>query len=108
MKQSNLFKNIPAELAEEQTELLSSMSGVRIERIISRGQSSPDEGWYDQPDPEWVVLLSGGAVLRFEEDDRCLELTPGDWIEIPARCRHRVESTSEDEDSIWLAVHGVG
>lgn len=48
--------------------------GLRIERIISTGQSSAPDFWYDQPEAEWVVLLSGAARLRFadEIDERIL------------------------------------
>lgn len=81
------------------------MPGVRIERIVSTGQSSPPGFWYDQPDDEFVVVLAGIGVLRFEDGDRPLTLGPGDWIEIPAHVRHRVESTQADPPTVWLAVH---
>ena len=35
-----------------------------------------------------------------------LGLRAGDWVSLPARCRHRVESVSDD--ALWLAVHGRG
>lgn len=79
--------------------------GVRIERIVSTGQASLPGFWYDQPEDEFVVLLTGAAVLRFEDGDRRLDLRPGDWIEIPAHVRHRVDSTQADPPTVWLAVH---
>jgi cupin 2 domain-containing protein len=78
---------------------------VRIERIVSSGRSSPPGFWYDQPDDEFVVLLSGSGVLRFEDGNQIVPLLPGDWIEIPAHVRHRVESTESDPPTVWLAVH---
>jgi cupin 2 domain-containing protein len=30
---------------------------------------------------------------------------PGDWLEIPARCRHRVAWTDPNQETVWLAVH---
>ena len=30
--------------------------GVKIERIVSTGQSTPEGEWYDQPRDEWVAL----------------------------------------------------
>ena len=108
MNQGNLFANQPGDLTEEQVESLAETAGFRVERIVSRGHASPPDFWYDQEAVEWVVLLSGKAVLRFEEGDRVVTMNPGDWIEIPARCRHRVENTSTDEGSVWLAVHGIG
>jgi len=80
-------------------------SGVRIERIISTGQASPPGFWYDQPDDEFVVLLTGAARLRFEAGDFNLDLAPGDWVEIPAHARHRVEWTQADPPTVWLAIH---
>ena len=77
---------------------------MRIERIVSTGQASPAGFWYDQPDDEFVVLLSGAAALRFEGGD-VVDLKPGDWIEIAAHVRHRVESTQADPPTVWLAMH---
>lgn len=89
----------------EFVEVLAQGRGVRIDRIVSTGQASPPGFWYDQPDDEFVVLLAGAAVLRFAEGDRCLALAPGDWVEIPAHVRHRVESTQAEPPTVWLAVH---
>jgi len=78
---------------------------VRIVRIVSTGQASPPGFWYDQSDDEFVVLLSGAARLRFENGDLSLDLKPGDWVEIPAHTRHRVEWTQAEPPTVWLAVH---
>ena len=78
---------------------------MRIERIVSTGQASPPGFWYDQPDDEFVVLLTGAASLCFEEGGVTLDMKPGDWVEIPAHVRHRVESTQADPPTVWLAVH---
>lgn len=77
---------------------------MRIERIVSTGQASPPGFWYDQADDELVVLLSGAAQLRFEEGV-ALDMKPGDWVEIPAHVRHRVEATQAEPPTVWLAVH---
>lgn len=106
MKRGNLFGNVPGDLPEELSETLAEGDGpFRIERIVSRGHSSPPGFWYDQDSAEWVVLLQGFATLRFEKDPELIDLKPGDWFEIPAHCRHRVESTPAAEDTVWLAVH---
>jgi cupin 2 domain-containing protein len=76
--------------------------GVRVERIVSHGHASPPGFWYDQKEREWVMLLSGCARLRFEDDT--VELNPGDWVNIPAHARHRVEWTKPGVDSVWLAI----
>lgn len=106
MKVSNLFDAVPADLPGEVVEVVAEGQGkLRIERIVSRGHASPPDFWYHSSETEWVVLLSGSAMLQFADMDEPVLLAPGDWMEIPARCRHRVAATSEEEDSVWLAVH---
>lgn len=78
---------------------------VRVERIVSTGQSTPAGTWYDQDQDEWVALLAGTATLSFE-DGRTIDLGPGDALMIPAHVRHRVERTSRDPACVWIAVHG--
>jgi cupin 2 domain-containing protein len=105
MRHGNLFAIEAGGADAELVECLTQRNQVRIERIVSTGQASPAGFWYDQPGDEFVVLLSGSAVLRFQEGDRRLDLKPGDWIEIPAHVRHRVEATQADPPTVWLAAH---
>jgi cupin 2 domain-containing protein len=100
----NLFKELPTELAEELVTVLAENAFVRVERIVSTGQSSPDGYWYDQTEHEWVVLLRGAATLEFEDDASRVDLKPGDHVNIAARRKHRVESTSAEAPTVWLAV----
>ena len=99
----NLFENIPKNAPEELTEKLLSAEDVRIERIISFGQRSPDGFWYDQKENEWVLLLEGSATLGFEEGGS-VGLTAGDYLNIPAGKRHRIEKTDKTNRTVWLAV----
>jgi cupin 2 domain-containing protein len=99
-----LLGRLEAPADRERFEPLLDRAGVRIERIVSTGQTTPRGEWYDQPGDEWVALLSGFASLRFEGGE-VLELVSGDWLLIPARARHRVEATSADPPCVWLAVH---
>ena len=101
---TNLFADIPDDLPEELILTLLSTPGVRIERIISLGHSSPEGFWYDQEATEWVLLLKGAARLRFEGEEP-IELGPGAFVNIPAHRRHRVEWTDPSEPTIWLAIH---
>lgn len=101
---NNLFRNIPPAAPKEFFETLASGRGLRVERIVSRGHSAPESGWFDQQQDEFVVLLSGAAGLEFDDGSR-VELGPGDWLNIPARRRHRVTWTAENEKTVWLAVH---
>ena len=104
---NNLFGNIPDSLPEELFETLASSGSVLVERIVSRGHASPASGWYDQAREEFVVLLAGGARIEFA-DGACAELKPGDWLNIPARRKHRVAWTKADTETVWLAVHYPG
>ena len=104
IKKSNVFDTIPSDLRSEWVERLAWKKGVRIERIISRGHSSPEGFWYDQAEAEWVLLVRGAARICFEEGNTVVEMRAGDHLEIPSRSRHRVDWTTPDEDTIWLAV----
>ena len=101
---TNILAEIPASLPQELFQTLLSADGVRIERIVSHGHSSPTDFWYDQDHREWVLLLAGAARLQFEEEG-AVELAPGAFVNIPAHKRHRVDWTAPDEPTIWLAVH---
>ena len=100
----NLFENIPAELPGELFQTLAQSDALRIERIVSRGHTTPAGQWYDQPQNEFVILLQGAARLAFE-DGREIAMGPGDWLAIPAHVKHRVAWTDPEQHSVWLAVH---
>lgn len=104
----NLFRAHPAALPEELAETLARSAQVRIERIVSRGHASPAGFWYDQAEHEFVVLLSGRARLAFTDGTPTLDLVPGDWLDIPAHTKHRVEWTDPEQDTVWLAVFYPG
>ncbi|UBM23469.1 cupin [Pseudomonas sp. p1(2021b)] len=102
----NLFCDLPplaAHSAERFDDLLR-RPGLRIERIVSTGQASPPGFWYDQPEGEWVLLLSGSAGLRLADEAQVRTLHPGDHLDIPPHCRHRVEWTEAGAATVWLAV----
>ncbi len=98
----NLLANLPAFTQGESCETLLERTGVRIERIVSRQAASPEGFWYDQEGDEWVLVVKGEARLHLYPEER-VHLKAGDHVLLPARCRHRVEWTSEE--TIWLAVH---
>jgi len=100
----NLFDDFPEEFDDESMEELVGADNVRIERIVSQGHSSPEGFWYDQEEDEWVTLLTGAAGLVFEDEEEEVVLRPGDHVKIPAHKKHRVAWTSQDEETVWLAV----
>jgi cupin 2 domain-containing protein len=105
MTPGDLFADIPADLPDERFDELLSRPGLRIERIVSRGQHTPEGEWYDQDRHEWVLLVQGEAVLAFEGEAGPLRLLPGMHVDIPAHVRHRVAWTPADRDTVWVAVH---
>ena len=102
---TNLFDAISEQADEEIFETLVQSDSVHIERIVSTGQSSPADFWYDQPTAEWVVVLKGSAQLQFKDDNEPLVMSEGDFVNIPAHKKHRVASTSREVPTVWLAVH---
>ncbi len=101
---NNLLK-LPDPLpSQEQFELLLQTSTVTLERIISTGQVTPPDQWYDQARAEWVVLLQGSAQITYDTGE-VIDLAKGDYLLIAARQKHRVTFTSQDPPCIWLALH---
>lgn len=105
MRSGNLLADLGASAPAELIETLAEVRGARIERIVSTGQASPPGFWYDQAWTEWVLLASGSAGLLIEGEASPRVLKPGDYLELPAHVRHRVEWTDAKEPTIWLAVH---
>jgi len=102
---ANIFANLSAVTSGEVFENLAEAGNVRIERIVSNGGATPEGEWYDQEWDEWVLLLAGSAGMLMEGEGEARSLKPGDYLMIPARCRHRVAWTAPEERTVWLAVH---
>lgn len=99
---TNLFTGLPSDVVHETLTTLLEGAAIHIQRIVSHGHASPDGFWYDQDQSEWVIVLKGAARLQFE--DETIEMRAGDFVNIPARRKHRVEWTMPDEPTVWLAV----
>jgi cupin 2 domain-containing protein len=104
VKSGNLLSAIAAS-PDEVLEVLASTRDVKIERIVSTGQASPPGFWYDQEWLEWIFLIAGSAGLMIEGETEARLLKAGDYIEVPAHVRHRVEWTDVQQPTVWLAVH---
>jgi cupin 2 domain-containing protein len=100
----NIFASLPAEQQKELFNVLLQNKNIRIERIVSKGHTSPASGWYDQEDNEWVLVLEGAGRILFE-DGREVTMRQGDYLHIPAHEKHKVAWTDPDRVTIWLAVH---
>jgi cupin 2 domain-containing protein len=106
VKTGNLLRDLTAAtLAEETFTTVLDQPGLRVERIVSTGQVTLEGQWYDQDAHEWVMVVEGAARLRIEGESEERELGEGDWILLPAHCRHRVTWTRASPPTIWLAVH---
>src|SRR6476620_7144587 len=106
IKTGNLRSDLPARpLPDEVVDLLVDRPGLRIERIVSTGQATPEGQWYDQDGDELVLVVDGAARLRIEGEASDRALSEGDWILLPAYCRHRVTWTRAEPPTVWLAIH---
>jgi len=101
----NILTDLPPSLSSEVVDTLAESDSVRIERIVSTGQATPEGEWYDQELDEWVLVLAGSAGLLFEGAQEPKRLAAGDYSLIPAGCRHRVAWTDPAVKTVWLAVH---
>lgn len=103
MNTKNFYSNIPDKIPEEIIETIYKSNTLRIERIISKGHSSPENFWYNQNENEWVLVLEGRAIIKYD-DNSTITLQKGDYIFIPAHKKHRVEWTDKNQLTIWLAI----
>src|SRR4029079_13132821 len=99
---ANLLRDLPDASSGEITEMLLTVPGMRIERIVSLGQQSPPGVWYDQDEAEWMLLLAGRARLRFADESEERVLGPGDFVQIAPHRKHRVEWTDPAAPTVWL------
>ena len=60
---TNIFSGIPSEVPNEIFEDIVKTDALRIERIISKGQTSPESGWYEQPENEWFLSYQAMVLL---------------------------------------------
>lgn len=104
-EQDNIFQHPADDPGQEAFQAILKNDRFELESIISQGQSTEAGKWLDAENDEWVILLSGAARILFERENSARELKPGDYLYIPAHCRHRVEWTAPGQKSVWLAAH---
>jgi cupin 2 domain-containing protein len=103
MLTGNALSELPDAIDAEVSQLLLKRRGVKFERIVSRGQSSPEGFWYDQSQHEFVFVVAGRALLEFDSGET-KQLEAGDWIQIDAHARHRVAWTDPNVATVWLVA----
>lgn len=102
MQKYNIFEQIIVDKSEEKFFEIFKNEKIKIEKIVSNGQISPENFWYEQEENEFVLLLEGFAIVEFEDFE--MELKKGDCLNIKAMQKHRVKFTSLNEPTIWFAV----
>lgn len=95
----NLYEDALPPALGERFDTLLSHQGLVIERIVSTSKIASRE--YVQEQDEWVVLLTGEALL--EVAGRRQSLRAGDYLFLAARTPHTVLEVSDG--AMWLAVH---
>lgn len=105
LRRGSLGTGVPRNFAGEQFTTLIDAPGACIERIVSLGHVTEPGRWYDQDRHEWVLVVHGAARLQFEGKAESITLRGGDYIDIPAHCRHRIEWTDPQVPTVWVAVH---
>ncbi|MCX5848860.1 MAG: cupin domain-containing protein [Deltaproteobacteria bacterium] len=100
----NIFSSLPDKLEHELFEELLSYENIKIERIVSQGHTSLENGLYDQKENEWVIVLEGSGSILFERGNE-INLKKGDYLNIPAHTKHKVTWTDPNNITIWLAIH---
>ena len=65
----NIFSSLPDKLENELFEELLRHKNIKIERIVSQGHTSLGNGWYDQKENEWIIILEGSGSILFESGD---------------------------------------
>lgn len=101
----NLYHDVPPTLSQEQVCRLLATPDLRIERIVSTGQESPPDFWYDQDWAEWVLVLAGTAGLLIEGEAAPRRLERGSFVHLGPHVRHRVAWTDPAVPTVWLVIH---
>lgn len=101
----NIYSKLPVSEDKEIFKAIFADKRVRIERIVSKGQKTPEGKWLKDNIDEWVIVLKGCGKIKFKGNQPVITLKKGDYILIPRNTCHRVEWTSLRQETIWLAVH---
>ncbi|MEI7885425.1 MAG: cupin domain-containing protein [Clostridia bacterium] len=96
----NIFEVATGTKDEEILEILAENSSGRIERIVSKGQTS---SWYEQDEDEYVFVLEGEGKLELADGEE-VSLKKGEMLLLKAHQKHRVAYTSIEPPCIWLCV----
>ena len=65
MEKYNIFEEIVVDKNEEKFFEIFKNNKIKVEKIVSNGQKSPENFWYEQKENEYILLLEGFAILEF-------------------------------------------
>ena len=97
----NFLENIPSSSKDEIFQTIVENDNIKIERIISYGQTTPKDYWYDQDEDEFVYIIQGDAKIKYDDESIHL-LNTNDSLYIKAHQKHQVIYTSNP--TIWLTI----
>ena len=97
----NLLDSIPVSSQKEIFETLIKNDTIKIERIVSYGQITPQNYWYNQTQNEFVLIVSGAAKIKYD-NGTIYHLKENDLLNIPAFQKHQVIYTNNP--TVWLAI----
>ncbi|WP_314393318.1 hypothetical protein [Leptotrichia shahii] len=122
-KKINIFDLKDLSVNEEIIKILFKNENVKIEKIISTGQTTD---WQESNKNEFVILVQGNAEIEYYDNRICenknfktnenimknlkntndmkLQLGKGDIILIKKGERHRVSYTSKNPCCIWICI----
>ena len=122
-KKINIFNLKDLSVNEEIIKILFKNENVKIEKIISTGQTTD---WQESNKNEFVILVQGNAEIEYYDNRICedkkfktnenimknlkntndmkLQLGKGDIILIKKGERHRVSYTSKNPCCIWICI----
>lgn len=103
----NIFDNIKINKKSEDFFELLRNETIKIERIVSNGQVSPENFWYKQDENEFIVVLEGNAIIEFK-NKKIVKLKKGDCLNIDAFLEHKINYTSVTGPTVWLAIFYKG
>ena len=119
----NIFDLKDLSVNEEIIKILFKNENVKIEKIISTGQTTD---WQESNKNEFVILVQGNAEIEYYDNRICenknfktnenimknlkntndmkLQLGKGDIILIKKGERHRVSYTSKNPCCVWICI----
>lgn len=122
-KKINIFDLKDLSVNEEIIKILFKNENVKIEKIISTGQTTD---WQESNKNEFVILVQGNAEIEYYDNRICedknfktnenimknlkntndmkLQLGKGDIILIKKGERHRVSYTSKNPFCVWICI----